>query len=65
MQINKDQIIELLKSRGDGEKAAQADQELPSTVDTEKDSSLLSKFGIDPHDLLGKLPGGLSDKLGF
>ena len=65
MQINKSQIIELLKSRGDHDKAGQADQELPDTVDTDKDSGLLSKFGIKPQDLAGKLPGGLGDKLGL
>ena len=65
MQINKSQIIELLKSRGDHDKAGQADQELPDTVDTDKDSGLLSKFGVSPQDLAGKLPGGLGDKLGL
>jgi hypothetical protein len=59
MQIDKAQIIELLKSRGEPDKAAQAESELPSKVDTEKDSGLLSKLGIDPQDLIGKLPGGL------
>ena len=57
MQIDKSMIIDLLKSRGEDDKAAQAEAELPGTVDTEKDSGLLSKFGIDPSDLAGKLPG--------
>jgi hypothetical protein len=64
MNIDKQQIIELLRSRGDQDQAAQADSELPDTVDTDKDAGLLSKFGINPEDLLGKLPGGLGDKLG-
>jgi hypothetical protein len=61
MQIDKDQIISLLRQRGDDAKADQAQQELPGQVDTEKDSSLLSKLGIDPTDLLG----GLGNKLGL
>ena len=61
MQIDKDQIISLLRQRGDDAKADQAQQELPGQVDTEKDSGLLSKLGIDPTDLLG----GLGNKLGF
>lgn len=65
MQIDKNQIIDFLKSRGDHDKAAQAEQELPASVDTDKDSGLLSNLGIDPQELLGKLPGGLGDKLGF
>ena len=63
MQIDKSQILDFLKNRGDNDKAAQADGELPDKVDTDKDSGLLSKFGIDAGDLLGKLPGGLGDKL--
>lgn len=59
MQIDKKQIIDMLKSKGDNDKATQADSELPDKVDTDKDSGLLSKFGVDPKDLMGKLPGGL------
>ncbi len=58
MEIPKDKILELLRSRGDDDKAEQADQELPNQVDTERDAGLLSKFGIDPAELLGKLGGG-------
>jgi hypothetical protein len=64
MQIDKAQILELLRSQGDNDKAAQADSELPDQVDTEQHAGLLSNLGINPADLLGKLPGGLGDKLG-
>ena len=65
MQIPKDRILELLRERGDQEKAHQADQELPATVDTEQHADLLSKYGIDDGDLACKLPGGIGDKLGL
>jgi hypothetical protein len=65
MQIPKGKILELLRSRGDDQKAQEADQELPDTVDSEKHGDLLSKYGIDVGDLAGKLPGGLGDKLGL
>ncbi len=61
MQIPKDKIIEMIKSRGDNDQAEQAQSELPDQVDTEKDSGLLGKFGVDPKDLAG----GLGGKLGF
>ena len=64
MQIDKSQIIELLKSRGDHDKAAQADSELPDQVDPEQHAGLLEKLGIDPKDLLKNLPGDLGGKLG-
>ena len=68
MQIPKDQILELLRSRGDNEKASQAEGELPDQVDTEKDAGLLQKLGIDPGDILGALgggAGGIGGKLGL
>ena len=64
MEIPKDKILDLLRQRGDSEGAAQADRELPDQVDPEQHAGLLSRFGIDPKDLLGNL-GGLGDKLGL
>lgn len=65
MQIDKDQILQLLRSRGDNDKAQQAEQELPGTVDTDQHAGLLSKLGLDPADLMSKLgEGGLGGLLG-
>lgn len=61
MQIPKQQILDFLRSRGDGSQADQADSELPDQVDTEQDRGLLSKFGVDPKELTG----GLGGKLGL
>ncbi len=58
MQIDKTQIIDMLKSRGENDKAQQAQSQLPDKVDTDKDAGMLSKFGVNPKDLMGKLPGG-------
>ena len=66
MQIPKDKIIELLRSRGEDDKASQAEGELPDQVDTEEHAGLLQKFGIDPQDLISQLGGGgIGDKLGL
>jgi hypothetical protein len=64
MEIPKDKILELLRQRGDDDKAQQADQQLPDQVDTEKHRGILDQLGIDPEDLLGSL-GGMGDKLGL
>lgn len=75
MQIDKSQILELLRSQGHHDQAAQAEGELPEQVDTERDGGLLSKFGLDPQMLmsllgkggggnLGGLAGGLGGMLG-
>lgn len=61
MQIPKDQILEMIKGRGDTDQAAQAQTELPDQVDTDKDQGLLAKFGINPADLAG----GMGSKFGI
>jgi hypothetical protein len=58
MQIDKGQILDLLRQRGDGDKAQQADRELPDQVDTDQHGDLLSKFGLSVPELLSKLGGG-------
>jgi hypothetical protein len=52
MEIPKEQVLQLLQDRGD-------DQELPDQVDTEQHANLLSKFGIEPQELISKFGGGL------
>ena len=64
MEIPKDKILELLRNRGEDDKAQQADQQLPDQVDPERDRGMLDQLGIDPQDLLGNL-GGMGDKLGL
>lgn len=58
MEIPKTQVLDMIKSKGKGDQVDQADQELPDKVDPERDSGLLSKFGLEPKDLLGKIGGG-------
>jgi len=58
MNIDKEQILQLLRQQGDDDRAQQADQELPGQVDTDRDAGLLSKFGLDPMELVKKLGGG-------
>jgi hypothetical protein len=65
MEIPKEKILELIRERVGGDKAQQADQELPGQVDPEKHGDLLSKYGINPQDLLGGGLGGIGDKLGI
>ncbi len=74
MQIDKNMVLELLRSQGKGDQAGQADSELPSQVDTDQHAGLLEKFGISPQDLIkmatggggggGGLAGGLGGMLG-
>ncbi|WP_104181029.1 hypothetical protein [Arthrobacter sp. B0490] len=57
MQIDRSQVIDLLRSQGRHDHADQAQSGLPDQVDPERHSDLLAKFGISPKDLLGNIPG--------
>ena len=61
MNISKDQILQFLKDKGQPGQADQAAAELPDQVDTDQHAGLLSKFGIDPKELLGKFGGQLGN----
>ena len=61
MELSKDKIIALLRSRGENEKADRASDELPDQVDTDKHGDLLGELGIDPGSLLG----GIGNKIGL
>jgi hypothetical protein len=73
VQIDKDMVLQLLRSQGKDDQVGQADSELPSQVDTDQHAGLLEKFGISPQDLIamvtkggggGGLAGGLGGMLG-
>jgi DNA-binding protein H-NS len=55
MQIDKQEVINLLREKGRHDKVDQAQQQLPDKVDHEQHSDLLQKLGINPQELLSKL----------
>ena len=59
MNIDKDQILQLLRSQGKDDQASKASTELPEQVDTDnaQHAGMLSKYGIDPSSLGDKLGG--------
>ncbi len=59
MEFSKDQVLEFMREQGSSDQVSQAEQQLPDQVDTERDAGLLSRFGIDPQDLLTKFGGNL------
>lgn len=57
MNIDKQEILELLRSRGENDTADQAENELPDQVDTDQHAAKLEQLGINPADLLGGIGG--------
>ena len=58
MQLDKNQILDLLRERGQQDQASQAEQRLPDQVDTDQHAGLLQQFGLDPQELIQKFMGG-------
>jgi hypothetical protein len=51
VEIPKAMIVERIRAQQGAEKANEADGELPDKVDTEEDTDLLEKYGLDPAQL--------------
>lgn len=69
MQLDKAQVLDFVRQQMGDDKAAEADRELPQQVDTDADSGLLDKLGVNPmqlaqHFLGGGSEGGIGGALG-
>jgi hypothetical protein len=53
MNIHKSHIVELLRSRGHHDKAAEAEAELPEDVDVDEHQLALKRWGVSTHDAVG------------
>ena len=57
MKIDRQEIVELLRSIGEDDTADHAERELPEEVDTDDHRAELDQLGINPTDLLGGIGG--------
>jgi hypothetical protein len=57
MEIDKQEIIDMLRGRGEDDVADVAERELPEQVDTDEHRAKLDQLGINPTDLLGGIGG--------
>ncbi len=55
MEIDKREVIKLLREKGKTDKAEQAEKQLPDKVDPEKHADLLKQLGVNPQELISKL----------
>lgn len=51
MQVDKDDVVDLLRSRGEHDKAASVECALPRQVDTEADAGLLHQFDVNVSEV--------------
>lgn len=57
MEIERQEIVDELRGRGEDDLADRAERELPDLVDTDTDAHLLHDLGINPTDLIGGVGG--------
>jgi hypothetical protein len=53
LHVDKNEVVDLLRSRGEHDKAASVQCALPRHVDTEADAGLLHQFDVNVSDLKG------------
>lgn len=51
MNVKKDEIVDLLRARGEHDKAASVECVLPRQVDTEADAGLLSRYDVNVSEI--------------
>ena len=57
MELDRQEIVELLRGRDEGDIADRAEKELPEQVDTDEHQAKLDELGINPVELLGGIGG--------
>jgi hypothetical protein len=58
VKLNKQELVTLLRTQGDNDKAEQVEQRLPDEIDTDRDGGALDELGLDRTQLMAKLAGG-------
>ena len=51
MQVDKEEVVDLLRSRGEHDKAASVECALPKHVDTEADAGVLHQFDVNVSEI--------------
>jgi hypothetical protein len=59
VQLERSQVIDVLRRMGRDEVADRAEESLPERIDTAQLSQLLEEHGINPSEVIGKMRGGI------
>ena len=58
MQIEREKLVQVLRTEGDNDTADQVEAGLPERIDTDRDGDALAAMGLDRTQLMAKLAGG-------
>ena len=62
MQTERGSVVRALRSRGDHDRALQAECSLPQWVDTERDAGVLLQLDVEPADIEHDADGTVLDQ---
>jgi hypothetical protein len=58
VKLDKSELLKVLRTQGDNDTAARAEEQLPDEIDTDRDGEALDAVGLDRTQLMAKLAGG-------
>ncbi len=58
MQLDKQELLRVLRTQGDNDTAEKVEAQLPDEIDTDRDGDALAGVGLDRTQLMAKLAGG-------
>ena len=58
MDIERAELVRVLRTEGDNDTADRVEAELPERIDTDRDGDALAAVGLDRTQLMAKLAGG-------
>jgi hypothetical protein len=58
VRIDKQELVQVLRTEGDNDTADRVAERLPDEIDTERDGAALAAVGLDDTQLMAKLAGG-------
>jgi hypothetical protein len=58
VKIDKQELVQVLRTEGDNDTADRVAERLPDEIDTERDGAALAAVGLDDTQLMAKLAGG-------
>ena len=58
MELDKQELVRMLRTQGDNDTADEVEQSLPDRIDTDRDGDALDALGLDRTQLMAKLAAG-------
>jgi hypothetical protein len=58
VNLDKQDLVRMLRAQGDNDAADRAERELPDQIDTDRDGDALAGIGLDRSELMAKLAAG-------